>query len=158
MGHPQAFVSRGGASAGRGASAMGQKADVVLVYQSVGPHEFTIDHGKNRTPGGHKEPKARFLVVDTEDGGLDVERIGRAIDPRVAEAMDAAVEIVTTSEGNLGTNALKAALNDRGFGGSTVVPALQELRTEDPARVRQVDGFVVGSDGARRKGKPWVTA
>jgi hypothetical protein len=41
-GHPQAFVSRGGAGAGRGASAMGQKADVVLVFQTAGVHEFTI--------------------------------------------------------------------------------------------------------------------
>jgi AAA domain len=35
-GHPQAFVNRGGVSAGRGASAMGQKADVFLVFTSVG--------------------------------------------------------------------------------------------------------------------------
>ena len=96
-GHPQAFVNRGGVSAGRGASAMGQKADVFLVFNSVGVHEFTIDHPKNRTPGGHKEPRTRFRIVDTPDGGLDIERVGKSIPERVAEAMDAAVEIVAAS-------------------------------------------------------------
>jgi hypothetical protein len=157
-GHPQAFVSRGGAGAGRGASAMGQKADVVLVFQTVGVHEFTIDHGKNRTAGGHKEPKARFRIVDSPDGGLDIERIGKAVDERVAECMDVAVEIVAASDGTLGTNALEQALNERGFGGSTVTPAKAGLRSEDPPRVRQVDGLVLGADGKRRKGKPWVIA
>lgn len=155
-GHPQAFVSRGGVGAGRGASAMGQKADVVLVFQAVGVHEFTLDHSKNRTPGGYKEPKARFRVLDTDDGGLDVERVGKETDERVAEAMDAAVEVVAASDGTLSTNQLKAALNERGFGGSTVNPALAELKVEEPARVRPLDGDVTGADGKRRKGKPWV--
>ena len=154
-GHPQAFVNRSGVSAGRGASAMGQKADVFLVFTSVGVHEFTIDHPKNRTPGGHKEPRTRFRIVDTPDGGLDIERVGKSIPERVAEAMDAAVEIVAASPEPLGTNGLKDALKEQGFGSSTVEPALAELRTEDPARVRQGDGQVVGKDGKHRKGRPW---
>jgi len=157
-GHPQAFVNRGGAGAGRGASGMGQKADVVLVFQATGVREFTVDHSKNRTAGGYKEPKARFRIVDTDDGGLDIERLGMATDPRVAECMDAASEIVAASDGTLGTNALKAALNERGFGGSTVNPALAELKSENPPRLRQVDGDVIGADGRRRKGRPWVAA
>jgi hypothetical protein len=157
-GHPQAFVNRGGVGAGRGASAMGQKADGVLVFKSAGPHEFTIEHAKDRSPGGRKEPKARYLIVDSEDGGLDIERIGKAIDERVAEAMEAAVEVVGAAEGTLGTNGLKAALKDQGFGSSTIDPALAELRAEDPPRVRQIDGEVVGADGRPRKGKPWVAA
>lgn len=157
-GHPQAFVRRGGAGAGRGASAMGQKADVVLVFQPAGVHEFTVDHSKNRTPGGHKEPKARFRVVDTDDGGLDIERVGKAIDERVVECMTAAVEIVAASDGRLGTNALKAALQEQGFGGSTWNQALSELQTEEPPRIRKVDGDVIGGDGRRRRGKPWVVA
>jgi hypothetical protein len=72
--------------------------------------------------------------------------------------MDTAVEIVTSSGGTLGTNALKAALNEQGFGGSTVTPALAGVRTEDPPRIRQVEGEVLGADGKRRKGKPWVLA
>lgn len=154
-GHPQAFVNRSGVSAGRGASAMGQKADVFLVFTSMGVHEFTIDHSKNRTPGGHKEPRTRFRVVDTLDGGLDIERVGKSIPERVAEAMDAAVEIVTSSPEPLGTNGLKEALKEQGFGSSSVEPALAELRTEDPARVRQGDGPVIGKDGKHRKGRPW---
>jgi AAA domain len=158
MGHPQAFISRGGASAGRGASAMGQKADVVMVFQTVGEHEFTIDHGKNRTPGGYKEPKAKFRVIDTEDDGLDIEQLGKAIDERVAQCMDEAIEVAASSDGSLGTKALKAALRDRGFGGGTITSALRELRGEDPPRLRQVDGEVVGADGRHRRGKPWRLA
>ena len=157
-GHPQAFVSRGGANAGRGGSAMGQKADIVLVFTAVGLHEFTIDHGKNRTPGGHKEPKARFEVMDTDDNGLLIEALGRHIDERVAECMEMGVELVTGSDGTLGANALRKAMEAQGFGGSTIAPALRELLAEDPPRVRQTDGLVVGADGKRRKGKPWVTA
>ena len=48
----------------------------------------------------------------------------------------------------LGANALRAALTARGFGGSTITPALAELRTEEPRRLRQVDGQVQGADGA----------
>jgi KaiC/GvpD/RAD55 family RecA-like ATPase len=158
MGHPQAFVNRGGAGAGRGASAMGQKADVVLVFQAVGVHEFTIDHAKNRTAGGHKQPKARFRIVDTDDGGLDIEHVGKAIEERVVECMDAAVEVVIGTAEGLGTNALRAALAERGFGGATWSAAVAELRAEDPVRVRQVDGVVIGADGKHRKGKPWTAA
>jgi hypothetical protein len=42
-GHPQAFVSRKGVSAGRGASSMGQKADVTLNFAAKGNSEFTIE-------------------------------------------------------------------------------------------------------------------
>jgi hypothetical protein len=157
-GHPQAFVNRGGVGAGRGASAMGQKADVVLVFKAAGPHEFTIEQAKNRTPGGVKAPKARFRVVDTEDGGLDVVPEGTALDPRVAECADAAVEILGTSADRPSTNGLKEALRARSFGGSTIDPALDALRAEDPPRVVQVDGTVVGADGKRRRGRPWALA
>jgi hypothetical protein len=155
-GHPQAFVNRGGVAAGRGASAMGQKADVVLVFSSVGPSEFTIDHAKNRTPGGHKEPRVRFKVVDTEDGGLDIEALGRHVDERVAECVDDSVRLISESPGGLGRNALRAALKEMGYGGGTVDSAFAELRLEDPPRVCQVDGTVIGADGKRRKGRPWV--
>jgi len=155
-GHPQAFVNRGGVGAGRGASAMGQKADVVLIFQAVGIHEFTIAHEKNRT-GGHKEPKSRFRIVDTDDDGLDIEPVGTHIDPRVAECMDAIVEAIGRNEG-LSTNGLKAALKSQGFGASTIDPALAELRKEVPARVLQVVGAVIGADGKSYQGKPWQLA
>jgi hypothetical protein len=156
-GHPQAFVSRGGVGAGRGASAMGQKADIVLVFQSVGLHEFSVDHAKNRTAGGNEEPKSRFRIVDTEDGGLDIERVGKHIDTRVAECIEAVVVAIGMGEA-LSTNGLRAALKAAGFGVSTILSALAELRSEDPPRVRQVDGLITGADGKQRMGKPWVLA
>lgn len=129
---------------------MGQKADCILVFQAVGIHEFTIAHEKNRT-GGHKEPKSRFRIVDTDDDGLDIERLGTHIDPRVAECMEAIVETITGNEG-LSTNGLKAALRGQGFGASTIDPALAELRKEVPARVIQVVGSVTGADGKSYQG------
>ena len=155
-GHPQAFISRGGASAGRGSSAMGQKADIVMVFQSVGLHEFTIDHGKNRTPGGRKELKTRFQATDTDDGGLDIAPIGRHIDERVLEGMEDAMRLIAEADGGMGRNQLKTALGELGYGGGTTDRVFAELKQEDPARVQQVDGEVVGPDGARRRGRPWV--
>ena len=154
-GHAQAFVNRTGASAGRGASAMGQKADVVLTFTSIGPHEFTIEHGKDRTPGGRKEPKQRFKVIDTSDGGLDIEPVGRYMDPRLAECVEAAVALVGATP-HLSTNALTRALKDQGFGGSTIDQTFNELKDEQPTRVQQVDGMVIGKDGSHRTGRPWV--
>jgi hypothetical protein len=156
MGHPQPFISRGGANAGRGASAMGQKADVVLVFQAVGIHEFSLDHGKNRSPGGHKEPKARFRIVDTEDGGLDIEVLGRHVDERVGECTESMVEVILGGDGNLSTEALRAALRDRGFGTSTIAEAITELLAEEPPRVRRVEGRILARDGKYRHGKAWV--
>ena len=92
--------------------------------------------------------------MDTEDGGLEIERMGRAIPEHVAEAMNAAVEVVATSVDRLGTNGLKEALKAQGFGSTTVDPALAELRKEDPARLRQVDGQVIGKDNRQHKGRP----
>jgi len=74
----------------------------------------------------------------------------------MAEAMDA-LEIVSASDGSLGTNGLKTALKERGFGSSTIDPALAELRAEDPPRVRQAVGRVIGTDGKQRSGRPWTT-
>jgi hypothetical protein len=155
-GHPQAFVNRGGASAGRGASAMGQKADVVLVFAGVGLHEFTIAHEKNRTPGGYKEPKARFMVVDTDDHGLDIEPMGKHVDERVRECMDTAVQMIAERGDGIGTNLLTETLKSAGFGGGTIDNTFKELRTEQPPRTMQIDGMVVGADGRHRKGRPWV--
>jgi hypothetical protein len=156
MGHPQAFISRGGANAGRGASAMGQKADVVLVFQAVGIHEFSLDHGKNRSPGGHKEPKARFRIVDLEDGGLDIELLGREIDERVGQCTETLVAVVLAGQGDLSTRALKAALRDQGFGTTTITEAINEVLAEEPARVRRVEGRILSRDGKYHHGKAWV--
>jgi hypothetical protein len=72
--------------------------------------------------------------------------------------MAAAVEIVAGSENPLGTRGLLEALRAKGFGSATVDQALAELRKEDPERLRQEDGQVLGRDGRSRKGRPWVTA
>jgi hypothetical protein len=136
---------------------MGQKADVFLVFHSVGVHQFTIDHPKNRTPGGHKEPRTRFRIVDTPDGGHDIERVGNSIPERVAEAMDAAVEIVAASSEPLGTNGLKEALKDRGSGpapSSPHSPSFGRKIRRGCDRARDRSSARTGSTGRGGRGKP----
>jgi len=155
-GHPQAFVNRGGVAAGRGASAMGQKADCVLVFSAVGSHEFTIDHAKNRTPGGHKEPRVRFKVVDTDDGGLDIEVIGKAHIRPGGRMHGRGGRADFRIRSRSWPEPARTALYEMGFGGSTADRAFVELREEDPPRVQQVDGMISGADGKQRKGRPWM--
>lgn len=69
VGHPQHFVTRKGVNAGRGASAKGQKADVVLEFVAKREHSFILRVGKMR--GGDK-PEKVLKVVDLPDGSLDV--------------------------------------------------------------------------------------
>jgi hypothetical protein len=154
-GHPQMFGNRKGAGAGRGASSMGQKADLVLGFEPVAEHEFTIDNPKNRPVGVHV-PKARFRIIDTEDGGLDIENLGEDLHPRLEDCMAATVGMIGLSTEPLGTNALKADLRSAGFGGSTVDTALVALQAEHPRRVNCEDGRVTGKDGKLYRGRVWT--
>lgn len=157
MGHPQAFVSRGVAGAGRGASAMRDKADIILVFKSGDrQHEFVVHHGKNRPGGGVLEPPTRFRIVDTDDDGLDIERVGKHVDERVAECMDAAVRLITDQPDGIGSKQLREALRSARFGTTTIAEAFAEMKGEQPPRVEQVEGTVVGSNGIRTSGRPWV--
>jgi hypothetical protein len=63
-GHPQMFTNRKGATAGRGASSLGQKADVTLEFRAEEHRQFTIVYGKPRI-GGQREPDRTLEVVDT---------------------------------------------------------------------------------------------
>jgi hypothetical protein len=67
-----------------------------------------------------------------------------------------AVRLILESDDGLGNRALRAALGEPGYGGSTYDQMVKELKQEDPPRVHQVDGQVIGADGKRRKGKPWI--
>jgi hypothetical protein len=130
-GHKQAFVSRKGVSAPRGASSKGQKNDVVLEFEAAGQNEFVINHAKNRF--GPKEVKRQFRVIDTESGGLDIEEIESDHSIKVREIADRMVEAVVASDtGFLPTNALRAA----GGGGVEVQnEAMALLQDEEPQRL-----------------------
>jgi AAA domain len=93
-GHPQAFVRRRGVNAGRGASAKGQKADVVLEFIAHAEHEFVIRVGKMRAGDGRRPPDALMRVVDTEDGGLDIESVPSAEDVKIVNFAEAVVEVI----------------------------------------------------------------
>jgi hypothetical protein len=73
-GHPSMFGARKGVNAGRGASSLGQKADVVLAFSAGMAGEiqtFKLSYPKGRV-GGEAPPEQLFRVVDTEGGGLDI--------------------------------------------------------------------------------------
>jgi hypothetical protein len=144
-GHPQAFVSRRGVHAPRGASAKAQKVDVLLEFRATGASEFRVEVAKYRV-GGLKPPAVTCRVVDTLDDGLDIELVVGAADPRtveLAERMVAAIE----AAGELGQNQLRAAV---GGGRENQDVAMRLLSEETPRRV-------IVADGPRRS-KLWVPA
>ncbi len=81
MGHRYMFSDRGGATGGRGASSLGQKADVTLEFKSAGDDLFTIVYGKCRIGGIHQPPRS-FKVEDTDDGRVRDRRVRVARGPR----------------------------------------------------------------------------
>ena len=66
LGHRQMFSNRGGATAGRGASSLGQKADVTLEFKNAGEDLFTIIYGKCRIGGlYHPDGPSRWRTPTT---------------------------------------------------------------------------------------------
>ena len=151
-GHPQAFVRRDGASAGRGASAKGQKADVVLNFKAQKPGEFTLAVGKMRAGNAARPPDAFLRVVDTVDGGIDIETVGNAVDVKVAEIADAMVEAITGAD-SLTTNALRKRVKTLG-GKDAATAAMRLLEVEQPPRVRVIEE-VVDTGRGRQRAKVW---
>jgi hypothetical protein len=148
-GHPQAFVQRKGIGAARGASAKGQKADVVLELRPKGDGRFLIHHAKNRTGGGRREPDRVLEVVDAEHGGLVVLPTNEGANPRVAEMAEAMVEAIQ-GVGSLTTKALRQAV--RGAGGKGLQDeAMELLRTEEPRRLEVRDEITASG----QHGKVW---
>ena len=141
-GHAQAFVSRRGVSAPRGASSKGQKVDVLIEFRPVAQSEFRLEVAKMRV-GGLRPRPIGCRVVDLEDDRLDIETETGAVDPvvkEVAEQMVVAIE----NAGEMTTNALRAA-----------APASRENQQEairlletDPPRVKVTQG--------PRRTKIWV--
>jgi hypothetical protein len=147
-GHPVPFTRRKGVHAARGASAKGQKADVVLEFVAQGPGVFRIEPGKMRV-GGHCPPPVTCTVVDTDDDGLSIEFAENAGDPAIADVADELVAAIGDA-GELSTKALKLAVRRRG---ETVLEAMAVLRNEDPSRVevREKEPVrVEGKDGKVR--------
>ena len=142
-GHAQAFVSRRGVSAPRGASAKGQKVDVLIEFRPVAPSEFRLEVAKMRV-GGIRPRPVGCRVVDLEDDQLDIETETGAVDPvvkEVAEQMVVAIE----NAGELTTNALRAAAP---ASRENQQEAIRLLETEDPPRVKVTLG--------PRRAKIWV--
>jgi hypothetical protein len=151
-GNPQAFVRRKGVYAGRGASSKAQKADVVLVFEPRGEHEFVLECPKLR---GAAEPPAVLLrIVDTDDG-LDIDTVGDADDVKVSTVAAAMVDVIY-AEGALPTNDLRKRTS--AFGGKEVqTEAMRLLKFENPARVK-VAWDVVDTGRGRQRAKVWRPA
>jgi hypothetical protein len=129
-GHPQLFRRRG-ASAPRGASSKGQKADVVLEFEIASkPNEFILSHVKSRF--GPKVESRQFRVEDTDDDGLELVEVQTDRTAKVADTAEKMVEAINAA-GSLPTNNLREAV-----GGAKEIQtsAMKLLEQEDPPRVR----------------------
>lgn len=151
-GHPQMFSNRKGATAGRGASSLGQKADVALEFKAEDDGAFTVVYGKPRI-GGERQPDRTFRVIDTDDG-LDIVEAEsghvRAIQ-QLAEKM--AQAILTAPRGYLTTSEVRAA-----SGGSRDTQREAFGILENDARVRMSVRKVETADGRKRDAKTWGPA
>jgi hypothetical protein len=162
-GFKQPFSPRGGATAGRGGSAQGQKADVVLDFDpGKEQHEFVIRHGKGGrfSPGGVKEPDRSFRVIDTADGGLDIEDIGEYVPEGMLEVAEHLLKIIRREAGNRTTTRryLTAAATEIEHGGKeSVMRALDFLRQSDDVIV-QKKVKVIGRNGKETTGDLWLPA
>lgn len=149
-GHAQMFVSRKGASAARGASSLGQKADVVLEFRDAGDGAFTVVYGKARI-GGEPQPDRTFRVVDTDDGGIDIVETETAQVRKLVELAERMVEAVQGADkGFLTTSELRTAVGGQG---ALQTQALAVLEGDD--RVRCSVRKVPTADGKLRNAKVW---
>jgi 5S rRNA maturation endonuclease (ribonuclease M5)/adenosyl cobinamide kinase/adenosyl cobinamide phosphate guanylyltransferase len=155
IGHPQAFVKRRGVTAGRGASSKGQKADVVLEFKAEAQNSFVVHHAKNRM-GGHKQPPRQFVVMDAEDGSLELKETDVSRDDKIAACADGMVEAIVDA-GQMTARALWDEVKQ--FGGKRVqLAAMALLRAEDPPRVVESTETVMTEKRGKQKAKVWRPA
>ena len=131
---PSEGSNRLGARSGRGASAIGDKADLVYNFRTIDKDRFTVSRGKNRL-GLPEMGDLTFQVVDLDDGGLAVEEVkdADAHDP-VGEVADRMVAIVN-SQGEITTSSLR----DRTGSRNLHQQAFERLRQEQPPRVFETE-------------------
>ena len=152
-GHRQMFSDRGGATAGRGASSLGQKADVVLEFKSAGEDLFTIVYGKSRIGGVH-HPECSFKVEDTDDGMVVISEAGSPEEIAVERLAETATQaILTAPKGYLTTSELRVLVGGR----KERQTAAFALLGAD-ARVRVGVEKVQTKDGKSRDSKVWRPA
>ena len=152
-GHRQMFSDRGGATAGRGASALGQKADVTLEFKDAGEDRFTIIYGKCRI-GGVRVPERAFRVEDEDDGTVSIIECGDPGQLATNEMVEKMVRaIVTATDGSLTTSQLRAAV-----GGSTKRQTEAFERLADDIRVHVEVEKVRTKDGKFRDANVWRPA
>ena len=152
-GHRQPFSDRAGATAGRGASAQGQKADVVLEFKDAGDGRFVIVYGKCRL-GGIQQPLRCFQVQDSEDGRVEIVDAAPPEELAAEQLAEKMVQaILTSSKGMLTTTELKTTVR----GSHKLHPAALDLLADD-SRVRCSVEKARGADGKLRDAKVWRPA
>lgn len=148
-GHPQMFTNRKGANAGRGASSLGQKADMTLEFRGDEDGAFTIVYGKPRI-GGIRQPERTFSVIDVEDG-IDIVEIESARPRKINELAAKAVSAVLTApKGYLTTSELRVVV-----GGARDLQAEALELAEGDVRIRVGVRKVETKDGKHRNAKVW---
>lgn len=156
-GHPQLFVPRKGASAGRGASSKGQKADVVPEFKPTEDRRFSITVGKYRVGNARKPPEMTFEVIDAPGGGLDVVATGESSELAVAELADAAVALIESApDGCLTTKQLRDALKrEMRAGKDRQTAVLDHLKAGRRVYVTEDELIDVGEGTRRTRANVW---
>ncbi len=152
-GHLPVMGKRRSAEAGRGASAKGQKADVILAFE---PRKdgFVLKHGKARI-GGSKEADLVFTFFDTDDGRIDIATSHhKDVDLVASRTADRMVDVIL-QHGPIGTRELDESVSG---GAGVKVRAREQLARESPARVACADESFPDRRGRRRSMKVWRPA
>lgn len=159
-GHGQAnVIERKAASAGRGASTLGQKADVTLHFKpeanADGDDAFQLVYGKARLGGERPGPKSFRVVGSNEEGFLDIVEI-EGQHTRTVLAMVAAMKqyVFGAAKGYLTTTELRA---DAG-GSVSVQKEAMELLKDDPDIIYTPNDKVLNASGKYHVSKTWRPA
>jgi len=163
---------RRGATAPRGASAIGQKFDVVLEFRQEGHSSFVITCNRWERIGPSPPGPTLYTVVDTGDDHLKVAPVEGNIsggrphvaweprieavtrDMRVEQVASAMVKAVTRA-GPLSVNKMRRMLMEMGVQAGTELQKEASVRLikETPARIEIVEGRVEG-----QRAKVWQLA
>jgi hypothetical protein len=159
-GHGQPNTTpRQAASAGRGASTLGQKADVTLHFKpeanADGDDAFQLVYGKARIGGERPGPKSFRVVGGNDEGYLDIVEIeGQHTRSVLAMTGDMKRYICNAEKGYLTTGELRA---DAG-GSTSVATEAMELLKEDSDIIYTPNDKVLAASGKYHVSKTWRPA
>jgi hypothetical protein len=151
-GHTSPQFRRPDVELARGAVSMGQKADLVLAFESASDKRFRVRSSKGRLGPQFDGLVVHYEIADLDDGSLDLREV--ASDPTTSsqDPVDEVVEQMVAAisdSGSLTTNELKARVPRRDLHSQ----ALARLRED--SRVSVSDAEMVDTPGGPQRANVW---